>query len=171
MSETRFSVYLRLLRESKGLKQKDVANKLGDTRATYSHYENTRLTPPADAFYKIGKMYNVPIEKLIRLSLIPLNPENDPDLDPEILSLDDELFMDPVNEKKPPSDYVEVIRKMSDIHNEFLLSMNNKSKHTLAKELSTFDKELIFYYHMLPEDMQLVVIDLLRDILVRTSEN
>lgn len=170
MSETRFSVYLRLLRESHGLKQKDIANKLGITRATYSHYENARLTPPADAFYKIGKIYNVPIEKLIRLSLIPLDPDSDPDFDPEILSLNDDLFMDPSNEKRPPSDYIEVIQKMSDIHNDFLMAMNNTSKNSMVKELRTIDKELIFYYRRLPEDMQQVVIDLLRNILVRSSD-
>lgn len=78
--------------------------------------------------------------------------------------------MDPSNEKRPPSDYIEVIQKMSDIHNDFLMAMNNTSKNSMVKELRTIDKELIFYYHRLPEEMQQVVIDLLRNILVRSSD-
>ena len=59
---------------------------------------------------------------------------------------------------------------MSDIHNDFLMAMNNTSKNSMVKELRTIDKELIFYYRRLPEDMQQVVIDLLRNILVRSSD-
>lgn len=167
MSETRFSAYIRLLRESKGLHQKDVASKLGITRATYSHYENARLTPPADAFYKLGKMYNVSIEKLIRLSLIPLNPKNDPYFDPEGITLNDDIFADSENESKTQGDYIEIIQKISNIHNDFLIKLNNKSSKDFAKELSSDDKELIYYYHKLPNNMQQVVLDLVQDIIVR----
>lgn len=171
MSETRFSAYIRLLRESNGLKQKDVASKLGITRATYSHYENSRLTPPADTFYKLGKLYNVPIERLIRLSLIPLNQENDPYFDPETISLNDDIFKDPESDKKPSEDFIEMMQKASDIHKDFLLMINNKTSKVLAKELSTGDKELIHYYHMIPEHMQHVVLDLIQDIIIRTKDS
>ncbi len=167
MSETRFSAYIRLLRESKGLLQKDVAAKLGITRATYSHYENARLTPPADTFYKLGKMYNVSIEKLIRLSLLPLNPTNDPYFDPEDITLDDAIFADNDNEPKAQDDYIEIIQKISGIHSNFLIALNNKSNKDFAKELSSDDKELIYYYHKLPDNMQQVVLDLVQDIIVR----
>ena len=66
---TRLAKYLRALRESHENTQDELAEMLGVTRQTYSHYENCRLMPSTEALYRIAVYYHVPIEKMILIAV------------------------------------------------------------------------------------------------------
>lgn len=66
---TRLAKYLRALRESHENTQDELAEMLGVTRQTYSHYENCRLMPSTEALYRIAVFYHVPIEKMILIAV------------------------------------------------------------------------------------------------------
>lgn len=60
---------LKMLRKAHGYTQDYVASELDIIRQTYSHYETGRYTPGAEILYKIAKLYSVPVESLIELTL------------------------------------------------------------------------------------------------------
>ena len=61
--------YLRFLRKDKGVKQEDVAGAIGVTRATYSHYENGRITPPTSVLARLSSYYDAQLDKLVDFAL------------------------------------------------------------------------------------------------------
>ena len=69
MEQKTLGHYLRELRKSHGYTQEFAASSLGVSRQAYSHYENERAIPPNDTCYKIAKLYSIPVEMLIELSL------------------------------------------------------------------------------------------------------
>lgn len=56
---------LKELRCERNLFQKDIANYLGITAASYSLYESNKRTPPIEMLIKLCEFYNVDMEQLI----------------------------------------------------------------------------------------------------------
>lgn len=132
MKDTPLAKYLRMLRDNQGLKQDEVARQLGITRGTYSHYENGRLTPPADALYKLSSIFHVSLEQLIRLSMEKDGEDSVKFNSAEVVEKDEDIHQD--------SDA---------IYNSFLSECADMSKDRLAKWVTIEDRELIYYYHRL----------------------
>ena len=76
MKTNELGQYLRDLRKSHGYTQEYVASQLNIIHQTYSHYETGRIMPPADALYLLARLYHIPAEHLLRLT-IPNNPYQD----------------------------------------------------------------------------------------------
>lgn len=55
---------LRELRKIEGWTQEDVANKLGITKQTYSHYENEKRKPGLDMIKELAAVYQVEIDDI-----------------------------------------------------------------------------------------------------------
>lgn len=132
MKDTPLAKYLRMLRDSHDLKQDDIAKQLGITRGTYSHYENGRLTPPADALYKLSSIYHVSLDQLVRLSM-----EKDGE---ELMKFHSSEFVESDDDIKFNSDA---------LYNNFLTECADMSKDELAKWVTIEDRELLHYYHRL----------------------
>lgn len=60
-----FSDNLINLRESKNIKQKDLAKYLNVTPSTYSAYEKNRISPSIDILLKISEYYEVSLDWLL----------------------------------------------------------------------------------------------------------
>lgn len=58
---------LKKLRCERNLFQRDIANYLGITTASYSLYESNKRTPPIDMLIKLCEFYNVDMEQLLGL--------------------------------------------------------------------------------------------------------
>lgn len=58
--------YLKQLRNEKGLSQEQLAEKIGLSRQSISKWEQGLSTPDVDNFVKLAKIYNVPIESLLK---------------------------------------------------------------------------------------------------------
>lgn len=56
---------LKELRKSKGMTQKEVAEKLNITDRTYGHYETGKREPSIDMLIEIAKYYNISIDILV----------------------------------------------------------------------------------------------------------
>lgn len=69
MSAKTLEQYLKELRKSCNYSQEFVASHLNITRQTYSHYETGRITPPANSLYNLSKLYGVPVESFLELSV------------------------------------------------------------------------------------------------------
>ncbi|CAJ2235679.1 hypothetical protein FD33_GL002254 [Companilactobacillus paralimentarius DSM 13238 = JCM 10415] len=59
------SIRLKNLRDTSGMTQQQVADKLGITRANYSHIENGRNEPDDDTTVKIAQLFNVSTDFLL----------------------------------------------------------------------------------------------------------
>ncbi len=70
MARTPLSKYLRMLRDSKGFSQEEIAEKIGTSRASYSHYETGHIMPSNDILDKLASIYNVSLVDLIKLSAV-----------------------------------------------------------------------------------------------------
>jgi repressor LexA len=55
---------LRKLRNLEGWTQEQVANKLGVSKQTYSHYENEKRKPGLEMILKLGEIYDVNIQSI-----------------------------------------------------------------------------------------------------------
>lgn len=60
-----FSKRLKALRESVGLNQSQLAEKLGVSRGSISYYENGDRVPDIEFFYRVSKFFNVSLDFLI----------------------------------------------------------------------------------------------------------
>lgn len=132
MKDTPLAKYLRMLRDSQDLKQEDIARQLGITRGTYSHYENGRLIPPADALYKLSSIFHVSLDQLVRLSM-----EKDGE---ESLKFHSSEFVEKDEDIETNSNA---------LYNNFLAECADMSKDQLARWVSIEDRELLYYYHRL----------------------
>lgn len=71
-----FSHRLKTLRKTKGLTQKEIANRLGIARTTYAGYEQGEREPDYETLIKIADYFNVPVDYILGRS-------NDPVLSPD----------------------------------------------------------------------------------------
>ncbi len=104
MKNTLLSKRLKELRKIHNYTQDYVADVLGMTRQTYSHYETGRRNPSPETIYKLATLYNVSVDELLHLMI---KTENDPDDEkPKAPQYNDSLssyleyFNDPYHQKK-----------------------------------------------------------------------
>lgn len=71
MSGKPLEKYLKELRKSYNYSQEYVASQLNITRQTYSHYETGRISPPVNSLYNLSRLYNVPLNSFLELSINP----------------------------------------------------------------------------------------------------
>lgn len=104
MSTPLLSQRLKELRKVYNYTQDYVAEVIGSTRQTYSHYETGRRKPSTETLYKLAGLYNISVDDLLHLSMDfdrnvyyeapgPSQSSEDP-------SAYLEYFNDPKNQKK-----------------------------------------------------------------------
>lgn len=130
MADTPLSQYLRLLRSNHNYKQDELANYLGVTRGTYSHYENARLIPPTDSLYKLSAFYKVSLSKLVKLSIMSSNKSENTSKAAEYVLKDEDIEA-----------------KSDKLYADFLLECADMSPDDFSHWASIEDRELIYYYH------------------------
>lgn len=95
---------LKELRKVNNYTQDYVAEVLGTTRQTYSHYENGRRKISSETLYKLALLYNVSIDDLLHLSIesedsslyeLPNSPQKNEELSSYL-----DYFNNPKNKKK-----------------------------------------------------------------------
>jgi transcriptional regulator with XRE-family HTH domain len=69
MANSLLTQRLRELRKVNNYTQDYVAEVLGTTRQTYSHYETGRRKPSPETIYKLALLYNVSVDDLLHLSI------------------------------------------------------------------------------------------------------
>ena len=58
---------IKALRKELGLRQEDVANRVGVTRQTIIAIENDRYNPTLELAMKLAKLFNTPVEEIFQL--------------------------------------------------------------------------------------------------------
>ena len=154
MSQTLLAKYLKMLRKKHGYTQEALSEKLGISRANYSHYENSMYVPSNDIFDSLSQLYDVPLVNFVKLSA--LSGKNHSPKNVKINSLIES------NPQAPAFDplYIEFIDNYSDL-----------SKKDLNDYLSEEDFELIFYFHKLSRRDQLLALAYMKSMLQITDEN
>ena len=132
MSDTPLSQYLRLLRTQTDYTQDDLAQYLGVTRSTYSHYENARLMPPTDSLYKLSAFYKISLSKLVRLSVLSSGKGNESLKAAEYVISDEDMEF-----------------QFEKLYQEFLDECSDMSPSQLNKWATIEDREIVHYYHQL----------------------
>lgn len=132
MSDTPLSRYLRLLRNQHNYTQDKVANFLGITRGTYSHYETARLIPTTEALYKLSSFYNVPLAKLVRLSLLGNKKESQDLSSVEYVISDEQIELE-----------------FDALYSDFLEECADMTPSDLNQWITIEDREIVYYYHQL----------------------
>ena len=126
---------LKELRKVNNYTQDYVAEALGTTRQTYSHYETGRRKPSPETIYKLALLYNVSADDLLHLSIefdekvfyeAPGPSQSSDDLAAYL-----EYFNDPRNQKK--------FRYNSNLEKELLLFFQMISDHD-KREIIEFTK-------------------------------
>ncbi len=116
------------LRKSRNYTQEFVASYLCISRQAYSHYETGRAVPTNDTCYKIANLYSIHPNKIIELSLQPVN-------------LADASISD-----NSPNDFDDFLEYSSEQENyKKLRYLNHKEKELIYyfNNISTYDQEEI----------------------------
>jgi putative transcriptional regulator len=58
---------IKYLRKQMGLRQEDIAIKLGVTRQTINAIENNKYNPTLELAMRLAKLFNAPVEEIFRL--------------------------------------------------------------------------------------------------------
>lgn len=128
MADTTLGKYLKNLRKSRNYTQEFVASYLCISRQAYSHYETGRAVPTNDTCYKIANLYSIHPNKIIELSLQPVN-------------LADASISD-----NSPNDFDDFLEYSSEQENyKKLRYLNHKEKELIYyfNNISTYDQEEI----------------------------
>lgn len=136
METNELGKYLRDLRKSHGYTQEYVASQLNIIHQTYSHYETGRICPPAASLYLLARLYNIPAERLLRLTI----PNN---------TLQDIV---------PNQFYVETSEELS----IFLEHMKEPRQYVKYKYLSPKEKRVLYYYQLLNQRNQDKFLDMIK---------
>lgn len=127
MSGRPLEKYLKELRKSYNYSQEYVASQLNITRQTYSHYETGRITPPVDSLYNLSRLYSIPLNSFLELTINHhQNEENSLDESMEKKSEDDDL-------------------------NEFLKHISIPENSKKFKFLKRQEKLVLYYYQLLDD--------------------
>lgn len=136
MNTKELGQYLRNLRKSNGYTQEFVASQLNIIHQTYSHYETGRISPPADALYLLARLYHIPAESLLRLTI----PDNTQKV---------------MNQNQFDVETAEEL-------NAFIEHMKEPSQHVKYKHLSPKEKRVLYYYQKLNPVNQDKILDMLK---------
>jgi transcriptional regulator with XRE-family HTH domain len=91
---TKYGDRIALLRERSTLTQEELANKLGISRASLSHYETSRREPDYDTINKIASFFKVSVDYLLGRSDHPEVLDDDVKDFVDNLELSDEKIME-----------------------------------------------------------------------------
>lgn len=72
-----FGQRLKILRDRKAMNQEGIAKAIGISRASYSHYETSRIEPDLELIRKLSDYHNVTADYLIGKSDEPYHMEDD----------------------------------------------------------------------------------------------
>ena len=133
MSEKNLGQYLRKIRKSYGYTQEFVASQIDVSRQAYSHYENNRAIPPNDTCFNIAKIYDVPADMLIELSL---------------------LREDNVSYEVPNTDQMEL--------DDFLHYIESEQNLERFKHLTNKEKKILYYFNTISLNDQEEMIEFLK---------
>ena len=125
MNDNVLSRKLKQLRISNNLNQTDVAQALGIGTTTYANYENGVRTPDITTVYKLAGIFKVSVEDLMHV----------------FIGLDRNIDFDapiPTDSSTELNAFIEYMEKP-----------NNKNK---LKRLSSYEKQLIYYFEKLSND-------------------
>ncbi len=127
MSGKPLEKYLKELRKSYNYSQEYVASQLNITRQTYSHYETGRISPPVNSLYHLSRLYNVPLNSFLELSINHhQNAEH--------------LSEESMGNKSESDDLTEFLKHIS-------IPENNKKFKFLKRQ-----EKLVLYYYQLLND-------------------
>ncbi len=124
MEKTLLSKRLKELRKVNNYTQDYVAEVLGTTRQTYSHYETGRRKPSTETLYKLSGLYNISVDDLLHLSV----------------ELDRNIYYDAPGPSQSSEDLSAYLEFFNDPH--------NKRKYQYNTNL---EKELLYYFQILTE--------------------
>ncbi len=150
MADSPLAQYLRLLRTSHDLKQDDVAQKLGVKRANYSHYENARLIPPTEVLCSIASFYDIPIDELLRLTLMSLEERKASGKE------GDSESRSAVKASKITYSGFESLLK------DFLNECTDMKNIDLNQWVTVEDREVLYHYHKLSKSNKQLLLSILR---------
>ncbi len=124
MDKTLLSQRLKELRKVNNYTQDYVAEAIGTTRQTYSHYETGRRKPSTETLYKLSGLYSVPVDDLLHLSV----------------ELDRNVYYDAPGPSQSSEDLAAYL--------EFFNNPHNKRKYQYNTNL---EKELLYYFQKISE--------------------
>ncbi len=124
MDNSLLSKRLKELRKIHNFTQDYVAEAIGATRQTYSHYETGRRTPSTETLYKLCGLYNVPVDDLIRLSV----------------NIDRTIYYDAPGPSKSSENLASYLEYFNDPYNRKKYQYN-----------TSLEKELLFYFQKISD--------------------
>ena len=124
MERSLLSQRLKELRKVNNYTQDYVAEALGTTRQTYSHYETGRRKPSTETLYKLSGLYNISVDDLLHLSV----------------ELDRNVYYDAPGPSQSSVDLAAYLEFFNDPH--------NKRKYQYNTNL---EKELLYYFQTLSD--------------------
>ena len=113
-----------------------VASQLNIIHQTYSHYETGRISPPADALYLLARLYHIPAESILRLTI----PDN---------TLKDIV---------PNQFSIETAEEL----NTFIEYMKEPTQCVKYKHLSPKEKRVLYFYQKLNQVNQDKILDMIK---------
>ncbi len=135
MDNSRLAQKLRELRKAHSYTQYDVASMLGVVRQTYSHYETGKRTPDSETLYKLAGFYHISIEDLMHLTI----------------ELDENDYFD-----------APLATKSSHSLDDYLTYINAPANQRKLKNLTDFEKELLFYFSRISAEDKQEILEFLK---------
>lgn len=124
MGDNQLGRRLKELRRVYNYSQDYVAEAIGKTRQTYSHYETERRTPPTETLYKLAALYNVSADDLLHLSI----------------TFDECIFYEAPGPSQSSDDLATYLEYFNDPRNQKKYQYN-----------SNLEKELLYYFQMITD--------------------
>lgn len=141
MKSSLLSQRIKELRKVYNYTQDYVAEVLGITRQTYSHYETGRRSPSADTIFKLAALYNISVDDLLRLSVV----------------LDKDVFYE-----------APIPTQSSDNLASYLSFFNDPKNQKKYLHHSNLEKELLYYFHIISEKDKRELIEIAK---IKTKNN
>ncbi|QFJ54344.1 helix-turn-helix domain-containing protein [Pseudobutyrivibrio xylanivorans] len=123
---------LKELRKAHSYTQDYVAATLGIVRQTYSHYETGKRTPSTENLYKLAGLYRISIDDLMHI----------------VINIDRNTYY----EAPSPSDTSLEL-------NDYLEYVNSPVNANKLHNLSSLEKELLFYFQKISEEDKKEIIE------------
>ena len=133
MQKSMLSMRLKELRKFNNYTQDYVAEVLGTTRQTYSHYETGRRKPSSETIYMLASLYNVSVDDLLHLSI----------------EFDKNIFYEAPGSSQESDDLSAFL--------EFFNEPRNQKKFQYHTNL---EKELLYYFQKIPDLEKRELIDI-----------
>ena len=124
MQKSMLSMRLKELRKFNNYTQDYVAEVLGTTRQTYSHYETGRRKPSSETIYMLASLYNVSVDELLHLSI----------------EFDKNTFYEAPGSSQESDDLSAFL--------EFFNEPRNQKKY---QHHTNLEKELLYYFQKIPD--------------------